>query len=117
MTDASELLRINLEEVTSERDPVRRRSVIDREYVEDVRFLDSHADLVGRQALSDRIQEILDSAPAGFVLEHDGPAYIGPDTAAQPWRFGPPGKPVIRGIDVLTLRDGKVSVVRGLTAT
>ena len=116
MPEVSELLRINLQEVTSERDPVRRRAAIDRAYVQDVRFVDSHADLVGRQAFSDRIQEILDHAPADFVLEHDGPAYIGPDTAAQPWRFGPPGNPVIRGIDVLTLRDGMVSVVRGLTA-
>jgi hypothetical protein len=57
------------------------------------------------------------SAPADFVLEEDGPAYVGPDTAAQPWRFGPPGNPVIRGMDVLTLRDGKVSAVRGLIAS
>jgi len=72
--------------------------------------------VVGRQAFSDRLQNILDRAPADFVLEEDGPQYVGPDTAAQPWRFGPPGNPVIRGLDVLTLRDGKVSVVRGLIA-
>jgi hypothetical protein len=117
MPEANELLRINLEEVTSERDPGRRLAAIERAYVEDLRFLDSQADVVGRQAFSDRIQKILDEAPADFVLEHDGPAYVGPDTAAQPWRFGPPGNPVIRGMDVLTLRDGKVSVVRGLVAS
>ena len=117
MPEANELLRINLEEVTSERDPERRRAAIDRAYVEDLKFLDSEADVVGRQAFSDRIQEILDGAPADFVLEHDGPAYVGPDTAAQPWRFGPPGNPVIRGMDVLTLRGGRVSVVRGLIAS
>ena len=117
MPEANELLRINLDEVTSERDPERRRAAIERAYVEDLRFLDSEAEVVGRQAFSDRIQKILDDAPADFVLEHDGPAYVGPDTAAQPWRFGPPGKPVIRGMDVLTLRDGKVSVVRGLVAS
>jgi len=113
--EANELLRIQ-HEVTSERNPEKRRAAIERAYVEDLRFLDSKADVVGRQAFSDRLQNILDGAPADFVLEEDGPPYVGPDTAAQAWRFGPPGKPVIRGLDVLTLRDGKVSVVRGLIA-
>ena len=117
MPDANELLRINLQEVTSERDPEKRWAAIERAYVEDLRFLDSEAEVVGRQAFSDRIQKILAGAPADFVLEVDGPAYVGPDTAAQPWRFGPPGNPVIHGMDVLTLRDGKVSVVRGLVAS
>ena len=117
MPEANELLRINLHEVTSERDPERRRAAIERAYVEDLKFLDSAVEVEGRQAFCDRIQKILDDAPADFVLEEDGPAYVGPDTAAQPWRFGPPGNPVIRGMDVLTLRDGKVSAVRGLTAS
>ena len=116
MLDANELLRIN-HEVTSERDPEKRRAAIERAYAEDLRFLDSDAELVGRQAFSDRVQKILDDAPAGFVLEEDGPAYVGPDTAAQQWRFGPPGNPALRGIDVLTVRDGKVSAVRGLLAS
>ena len=114
--EANELLRIQ-HEVTSERDPEKRRAAIERAYVEDLRFLDSQADVIGRQAFSDRLQNILDGAPADFVLEEDGPPYVGPDTAAQSWRFGPPGNPVLRGMDVLTLRDGKVSVVRGLLAS
>ena len=114
MPDPSELLHIQ-HEVTSERDPEKRLAAIERAYVEDLKFLDSQANVVGRQAFSDRLQKILDDFPADFVLEVDGPPYVGPDTAAQAWRFGPPGNPVIRGIDVLTLRDGKVAAVRGLT--
>ena len=114
MPEANELLRINLHEVTSERDPERRRAAIERGYVEDLKFLDSEAEVVGRQAFSDRIQKILDDAPADFVLEEDGLGYISSDTAAMPWRFGPPGSPAVRGIDILTLRDGRVSVVRTL---
>jgi hypothetical protein len=113
--EASELLHIQ-HQVTSERDPEKRRAAIEGAYVEDLRFLDSGADVEGRRAFSDRLQDILDGAPADFVLEEDGPPYIGPDTAAQAWRFGPPGNPVVRGLDVLTLRDGKVAVVRGLVA-
>jgi len=116
MPDGNALLRIN-HEVTSERDPEKRRAAIERAYVEDLRFLDPEGEVVGRQAFSDRIQKILDDAPADFVLEEDGPEYVGPDTAALPWRFGPPGNPVIRGLDVLTLRDGRVSIVRGLVTS
>ena len=116
MPDANELLRIN-HEVTSERDPEKRRAAIERAYVEDLGFIDSAGEVVGRQAFSNRVQDILDDAPADFVLEEEGLAYVGPDTAAQAWRFGPPGRPVIRGMDVLTLRDVRVSVVRGLLAS
>ena len=114
--EAKELLRVQ-HEVTSERDPEKRRAAIDQAYVEDLRFLDSQADVVGREAFSDRVQQILDGAPPDFVLEEDGPPYVGPDTAAQPWRFGPPGNPVIRGINVLALRDGTVTVLRDLVAS
>ena len=113
MPDASELLHMNLH-VFSERDPEKRREAIERTYVEDVRFIDPDGESVGREALNDRAQKILGDAPADFVLEEDGLAYVSPDTAVQPWRFGPPGSPVVRGIDVLTVRDGSVSVVRTL---
>ena len=111
--EANELLRVQ-HEVTSERDPEKRRAAIDQAYVEDLRFLDAEADVMGREAFSDHLQQILDGAPPDFVIQEDGPAYVGPDTAAQAWRFGPPGNPVIRAMDVLTLHDCKVSVVRGL---
>ena len=113
MPDASELLHMNLH-VFSERDPEKRWEAIERTYVEDVRFIDPDGESVGREALNDRAQKILGDAPADFVLEEDGLAYVSPDTAVQPWRFGPPGSPVVRGIDVLTVRDGSVSVVRTL---
>src|SRR5258706_15645809 len=113
MPDSGELLHMSLP-VFSERDPETRRAAIERTYVEDVRFIDPDGESVGRHALNDRAQKILDDAPADFVLEEDGLQYLSPDTAVQPWRFGPPGSPVVRGIDVLTVRDGRVSVVRTL---
>ena len=71
--EANELLRVQ-HEVTSERDPEKRRAAIDQAYVEDLRFLDSEADVMGREAFSDRLQQILDGAPPDFVIEEDGPA-------------------------------------------
>ena len=114
MPDAKELLYSNLHEVFSERDPERRRAAIERTYVEDVTFIDPEGEVVGRQALSDQAQKLLDRAPADFSLEEDGPRYVGPGTAALAWRFGPPGSPVARGIDILTIRDDRVSVVHTL---
>jgi SnoaL-like domain len=116
MPDAKQLLHSNLHEVFAERDPERRRAAIDRTYAEDVRFIDPEGEVVGRQALSDRAQKLLEGAPAEFVLEEDGPRYLGPGTGALAWRFGPSGSPVARGIDFLTIRDGRVSVLRTLIA-
>ena len=113
MPDAAELLQMN-RDVFAELDPEKRRAAIERTYTEDVRFIDPNGETVGREAINDRAQKILDDAPANFVLEEDGPAYVSPDAAIQAWRFGPPGSPEVRGIDVLTVRDGSVSVVQTL---
>jgi len=117
MPEAKELLHSNLHEVFSERDPQRRRAAIERTYTEDVTFIDPEGEFAGRQALSDQAQKLLDGLGAGFVFEEDGPQYVGTDTAALAWRIGPPGSPVARGIDILTIRDGRVSVERTLIAT
>lgn len=114
MADAKELLHSNLHEVFSERDPEKRWAAVERTYHEDVRFIDPEGEVVGRQALNERAQKILGEVPADFVLEEDGLGYTSSDTAAMPWRFGPPGAPVVRGIDILTLRDGRISVVHTL---
>jgi hypothetical protein len=78
MPDAAELLYMNLHEVFSERDPEKRRAAIERTYAEDVRFIDPEGEVVGRKALNDRAQKILDDAPADFVLEEDGLGYVSP---------------------------------------
>ena len=115
MPDATALLNANLHDVFSERDPDARRAVIERTYAEDVKFIDPDAEVVGREALDNRAQELLDRAPADYVLEEDGPRYVGADTAALAWRLGPPGGPVAaRGIDILTVRDGRVVVLNTL---
>jgi SnoaL-like domain len=114
MPEANELLHTNLHEVFSERDPHKRRAAIERTYTEDVKFIDPEGEVVGWQALNNRAQKLLDAAPEDFLLEEDGPRYVSSDTAALPWRVGPPGSPVARGIDILTVRDGRVSVLRTL---
>jgi hypothetical protein len=114
--EATELLHSNLHEVFSERNPERRWAAIGRTYTEDVTFIDREGEFSGWQAVSDQAQELLDGLVAGYVFEEDGPSYVGPDSAALAWRFGPPGQSIARGIDILTIRDGRVSMVLTLTA-
>jgi hypothetical protein len=116
MTDAKQLLHNNLHEVFAERDPERRWAAIERTYSEDVTFIDPEGEVVGRQALNGRAKQILEAAPPSFVLEEDGPMYIASDAAALAWRFGPPESPVARGIDILTIRDGRISALQTLIA-
>jgi hypothetical protein len=116
MPEAKDLLHSNLHEVFSERDPQRRWAAIERTYTKDVTFIDPEGEFVGWQALSDQAQKLLDGLLAGFVFEEDGPPYVGTDTAALAWRVGPPGKPIARGIDIVTIRDGRLNVVRTLVA-
>ena len=112
--DARELLHANLHEVFSERDPDARWAAIERTYAEDVKFIDPEGQSVGRQAVNDRVQKLLDGVSAEFVFEEDSPRYVSADAGALAWRFGPPGSPVARGIDILTVHDGRVIVLRTL---
>ena len=111
-----ELLHANLHEVFTERDPNTRRAAIERTYAEDVRFIDAEAEVVGREAVNERVHQLVDGVPAEFVLEEDGPPYVAGDVGALAWRLGPPGSPVSRGIDILTVRDDRVIVHRTLLA-
>lgn len=113
----SELLRANLHEVFLEPNPEARRAAIDRTYAEDVKFIDAEAEVVGRDAASERVKRLVDGLPAEFVLEEDGPPYVGGDVGALAWRAGPPGRPVARGIDILTIRNDRVIVHRTLLAS
>src|SRR5260370_2491950 len=53
--------------------------------------------------------------PPGGLRARGGRApYVGADTAALAWRGRPPGKPIIPGIDIVTIRDGRPSPVHTL---
>ena len=109
------LMQSNLYEIFGQRDPALRREAIVRTYTEDVSFTDESGTIVGGAAINDRVQELLQGAPASFAFAPDGPIYSGRDTAALAWRLGPPDdEPVARGIDIATLKDGRISAIRTL---
>ncbi len=102
------LVHRNLMDVFNERDRARRREAIADLYVEDVEFTDPDGTLTGREALDAKVQELLDGAP-GLVFSAAGPARRSGDLALLPWRFGAPGEPpVVTGLDVSRVREGRI---------
>jgi hypothetical protein len=106
MTTVSELLTANLHDVFGNRDAASRRAAIERTYSPDVTFTDPESTFVGRDALEQKAAELLDQAPAAFQFVEVGRRYVSPTHGALAWGFGPVGAPVVRGIDVIEVRDG-----------
>ncbi|NAZ76665.1 nuclear transport factor 2 family protein [Kineococcus sp. T13] len=101
----------NLLEVFAERDPERRRAAIERTYVPEVTFADPEETVVGRQALDEKAQRLLDESP-GFVFSPGGPVQVVQDLGYLAWRFGPEGgEPVVRGADVALVEGGLITAV------
>jgi ketosteroid isomerase-like protein len=114
MATARELLESNLHRVFGNRDAESRRAAIEATYTDDVVFTDPEGAAVGWDALEAKAAALLDGAPADFEFGEDGIAYTGTDSGALAWSFGPVGSPVARGIDLITVRDGRISDIRTL---
>ena len=103
--------------IFANRDRASRRADIERVYAEDVEFIDPDETVIGWDALDAKVQKLLDGAPAEFTFVEDGPLYTAGDTGALAWAFGPAGSPVVRGIDIMTITDGKISKLLTLLAS
>ncbi|KQP53863.1 nuclear transport factor 2 family protein [Agreia sp. Leaf283] len=114
MATVHELLDANLFGVFNNRDAADRRRVIDETYTDDVEFTDPEGTAVGRDALDEKAGDLLATAPADFEFVTDGIHYESAETGALPWAFGPAGSPVVRGLDIVTVRDGRISGLRTL---
>jgi len=111
MPNVTDLLAANLYDVFGNRDATTRRAAIDRLYTQDVVFTDPEGTTTGRDAVADKAADLLANAPADFEFSEDGRRYAGPDAGALAWAFGPPGTPAVRGIDVITVRDGRIAAI------
>ncbi|WP_433830232.1 nuclear transport factor 2 family protein [Actinoplanes sp. CA-015351] len=109
MSTVIELLAANLTDVFGNRDASARRAAIERIYTEDVAFIDPEETVRGWDALEEKARGLLEKVPADFVFAEDGHRYAGPDRGALAWSFGPAGEPAVRGIDIITVRDGRIS--------
>jgi SnoaL-like domain len=112
MTDVIELLDGNLHRVFGERDAAARGRAIREVYTEDVVFTDPDETVVGWDALDRKAAGLLGGVPDTFVFAAVGPHYVAGDFGALAWSFGPEGAPVARGVDAITVRDGRIAELR-----
>jgi SnoaL-like protein len=113
MATVAELLKANLHQVFG-RDSAARRPTIEAIFTADATFTDPEHATTGWDGIEQTATEFLGNAPDDFVFVEDGPIYAGVNSGALPWAFGPVGAPVVHGIDIITLRDGKIASLNTL---
>ncbi|MCY1138248.1 nuclear transport factor 2 family protein [Actinoplanes sp. Pm04-4] len=105
----TELAHRNLLGVFGERDPQKRAAVIAEIYAEQVTFSDPDEVVVGRDALGEKAQRLLDQAP-GFAFSPAGPVRTSGNLTMLAWHLGPEGQPpVASGLDVSIVEDGRIA--------
>jgi hypothetical protein len=98
----------NVLEVFGERGSARRKSVINELYTEDCTFFESEDEVIGRDALNEKVGQILKEAP-GFVFRLANSAEVNHDHGCLRWHFGRDGAvPVVRGMDVAVFKSGRI---------
>ena len=108
-TSIADLMRTHLLSVFNERDPGARRAAIAEVYVTDVVFSDHDGVIHGHEAITEKVQRLLDGAPS-FVFRLAGPIRESNDLGILDWRFGPDGAaPVVTGTDIVLVRDNKIA--------
>jgi hypothetical protein len=107
----AELLERMVQGVFNEPDPQRRAAVIGEVFTEDVVFTDPGRTVRGRDALAAAVTGLLAQGP-GFVFSPAGPFRGVGDLGMRPWRLGPPGgEPVLGGLDVVLVADGRITTL------
>ncbi|SHG65581.1 nuclear transport factor 2 family protein [Geodermatophilus nigrescens] len=109
MAGAEELLERMLQEVFNEPDPQRRAAAIADVFTDDVVFTDDGRTARGREDLAATVTGLLAQGP-GLVFTPAGPFRGVGDLGMRPWRLGPPGaEPVLGGLDVAQVADGRIA--------
>ena len=113
-TAIEELLTACLHRVFGERDEEKRISAIAEILAEDIVFSDPDGIFRGHQAVNERVRSLLEGAP-GFVFSEAGPVREVRDLGVLEWGFGPEGQlPVVTGMDVVTVVDGRIATLHTL---
>ena len=106
---AAELLHRMVQEVFNEPDPQRRAAAIAEVFTEDAVFVDGERTTTGREELAATVTGLLAQGP-GFVFTPVGEFRGVGDLGMRSWRLGPPGgQPVLGGLDVALVADGRIA--------
>ena len=104
------LIKRNLHEVFGERDAKKRREAIAQLWAEDCVFIDHNGKSHGRDAL-DRAVAVLHQRLPGYVFSELRPVDLLHESGRLAWSYGRPGREAIKGVDVVLVRDGRISLM------
>ena len=104
------LLQRNLHEVFGERDASKRREAIAQLWTEDCTFIDHSGKTHGRDEL-DLAVALLQQRTPGYAFTETGPADLLHDSGRLAWSYGLPGRQPIKGLDVVLVRNGRISLM------
>jgi SnoaL-like domain len=104
------LIKRNLHEVFGERDAKRRREAIAQLWAEDCVFIDHGGKSRGRDEL-DRAAAALQQRFPGNVFTELRPVDLLHESGRLAWSYGRPGEAPIKGVDVVLVRDGRISLM------
>lgn len=109
MAGAAELLERMVGEVFNEPDAQRRAAVIAELFTADVVFTDTGQTVTGHHELAATVTGLLAQGP-GFVFTPAGEFRGVGSLGMRPWHLGPPGgAPVLGGLDVVQVVDGRIA--------
>ena len=109
MATAAELLERMVRDVFNEPDPQRRDAAIAEVFTEDAVFVDAERTATGRAELAATVTGLLAQGP-GLVFTPAGQFRGVGDLGMRAWRLGPPGgEPVLGGLDVVQVADGRIA--------
>jgi hypothetical protein len=108
MPGAAELLERMLQDVFNEPAPQRRAAAIAEVFSDDVVFVDGERTVRGREELAATVTGLL-AQGSGLVFTPAGPFRGVGDLGMRSWHLGPPGaEPVLGGLDVVQVADGRI---------
>ena len=109
MPDAAELLARMVQEVFNEPDAQRRVAAIAEVFTEDAVFVDAERTVTGHDEVAATVTALLGEGP-GFVFTPVGSFRGVGDLGMRSWQLGPPGgDPVLGGLDVVQVADGRIA--------
>jgi hypothetical protein len=104
------LIKRNLHEVFGERDAKKRRAAIAELWTEDCVFIDHDGRRHGRDEL-DRAVAALHQRFPHHVFSELRPVDLLHESGRLAWSYGRPGQEPIKGVDVVLVRDGRISLM------
>ena len=104
------LIKRNLHEVFGENDVGKRRTAIAQLWAEDGVFIDHNGETRGHDELDHAVAALHKSLP-GYIFNELGQVDLLHESGRLAWSYGRPGQEPIKGLDVVRVRDGRISLM------